>query len=281
MQNAQCDNITITIHDDQDQSKKGKQPMVRTEQEEHDTLHFSGCYDDNCTTHQQAKDGEGWYPKKVQKQRHQYTSWRRCYDDNCADHYAWKKKGGYYPRRNGWHKDFTVKEWFEPGTWGRKEKAEGTQQADEGGDENPAWMAEGTQKKEQEDGWGSGAGTQKEQEDGWGSGTATGRETTPAKSELSELGDDVIEFLATHSGEPTPPAKDVEGLTMQLKAAREYIDYQRKEHYKKEEDLWKELHQLQEGFLKETTMRIILQMELTNMEVGIKRMRERLTRNIA
>ena len=246
--------------------------MVRTEQEEHDALHFSGCYDDNCTTHQQAKDGEGWYPKKVKKQRHQYTSWRRCYDDNCADHYAWKKKGGYYPRRNGWNKDFTVKEWMEPGRWEtgewRNEKeAEGTQQADEGGDENPAWMAEGTQKKEQED--------------GWGSGTATARETTPAKSDLSELGDDVIEFLATHSGEPTPPAKDVEGLTMQLKAACEYIDYQRKEHYKKEEDLRKELHQLQEGSLKETTMRIVLRMELTNMELGIKRMRERLTRSIA
>lgn len=44
----------------------GTQPLPE-EEDMHDRLHFSACYEDACLIHKSDKDGAGWYPRKPQK----------------------------------------------------------------------------------------------------------------------------------------------------------------------------------------------------------------------
>lgn len=39
------------------------------QQDNHDALSWTGCYDNNCTTHRSDKEASGWYPARKQKKR--------------------------------------------------------------------------------------------------------------------------------------------------------------------------------------------------------------------
>ncbi|GME40229.1 putative retrotransposon gag protein [Neofusicoccum parvum] len=43
---------------------KGPNPNWTPEQENHDALSWTVCFNDDCTTHQSDKDATGWYPRK-------------------------------------------------------------------------------------------------------------------------------------------------------------------------------------------------------------------------
>ena len=218
MQNSQYNNFPNDIYESQDH--KGKQPKVETEEQNHANLHFSGCYDNYCTIHKSEKDGANWYPHKQRsggrgrQQRHWHSSWRKCYRDDCEDHYSWKKKDGFFPRRDGAWAKFKEIERLEPGSsgcWREGDEpvqfvAEETQQRDEEGDENAIWAKaaeEEAQKSLQE------------------------TEKTTRDEEMSDIETEIIEHVSYASGNPTPPANDIEGLKKQLKAARKFIKYQK------------------------------------------------------
>ena len=101
-------------------------------QEEHDTLHWTGCYTDNCWVHESEKLARGWYPKKSRatqsgwnqpyetkvptpaisknqqrKARHSTRDWKECYNDKCPTHVQYKVDAGYYPQKDGTKKDLS------------------------------------------------------------------------------------------------------------------------------------------------------------------------------
>ena len=271
MQNSQYDNFTNDIHESQ--NRKGKQAKVETEEQDHANLHFSGCYDDYCTIHKSEKDGANWYPRKPrgrkqgQRQRHRHSSWRQCYKDDCEDHYSWKKKDGYFPRRAGAWKKFEKIETLEPGSWGCWREgdepiqfvAEETQQRDDEGDENAIWakaVEEGTQKSSQE------------------------TEEMTKDEEMSDIETEIIEHVSYASGNPTPPANDIEGLKKQLKAASKFIEYQKRDQRDRDNHARAQLTKLQEAFLTETTVRIGMQMGLNRLKEMIRNMEEVLNTEI-
>jgi len=46
-------------------------------QKEHDALHWTGCYNDNCWVHDSEKVARGWYPKKSNATR---SGWNQPYE---------------------------------------------------------------------------------------------------------------------------------------------------------------------------------------------------------
>ena len=271
MQNLQYNNFTNDIHESQDH--KGKQPKVETEEQDQANLHFSGCCDDYCTIHKSEKDGAHWYPRKQRsgrcgrQQRHRYSSWRQCYRDDCEDHYSWKRKDGFFPRKDGAWAEFKKIERLEPGSWGCWREgdepvqfvAEETQQRDEEGDENAIWAKaaeEEAQKSLQE--------TEKKTRD----------------EEMSDIETEIIEHVSYASGNPTPPANDIEGLKKQLKAARKFIEYQKRDHRDRDDHARAQLTKMQGAFLTETTIRIGMQMGLNGLKEMIKNMEEELNTEI-
>jgi len=111
-------------------------------QNEHDALHWTGCYNDNCWVHNSEKVARVWYPKKSsatrsgwnqiyetkapapeedkavrisknqqRKARHSTKNWKECYNDKCPTHVRYKVDAGYYPQKEGtkkvlahWHR---------------------------------------------------------------------------------------------------------------------------------------------------------------------------------
>jgi hypothetical protein len=100
---------------------------------EHDVLHWTACYNDECWTHRSDKDASGWYPKKstatqsgrgpspeapptieeiptrisknqIRKERHAAKGWKKCYKNGCHAHIQEKLNGGYYPQSDGTRK---------------------------------------------------------------------------------------------------------------------------------------------------------------------------------
>ena len=107
-------------------------------QEEHDALHWTGCYNDDCWVHDSEKTARGWYPKKSsatrsgwnqpyetkapaqeedrtvqlsknqqRKARHSTRDWKECYNDKCPTHVQYKVDAGYYPQKDGTKKDLS------------------------------------------------------------------------------------------------------------------------------------------------------------------------------
>ena len=107
-------------------------------QKEHDALHWTGCYNDNCSVHESEKVARGWYPKKsnarqsgwnqpyetkapaleedqaVQisknqqgKARHSTRNWKECYNNKCPTHVQYKVDAGYYPLKDGTKKELS------------------------------------------------------------------------------------------------------------------------------------------------------------------------------
>ncbi|KAF4311420.1 putative retrotransposon gag protein [Botryosphaeria dothidea] len=48
--------------DNKQTSSAQREASVASRQDNHDTLHWTACYDDGCQTHQTSKDISGWYP---------------------------------------------------------------------------------------------------------------------------------------------------------------------------------------------------------------------------
>jgi len=107
-------------------------------QKEHDALHWTGCYNDNCWVHDSEKVARGWYPKKSnatqsgwnqpyetkapapkedqtvqlsknqeRKARHSTRDWKECYNDKCPTHVQYKVEAGYYPQKDGTKKELS------------------------------------------------------------------------------------------------------------------------------------------------------------------------------
>ena len=137
--------------------------------------------------------------------------------------------------------------------------AEETQQQDEEGDENAIWAKaaeEGAQKSSQE------------------------KEETTKDEEMSDIETEIIEHVSCACGNPTPPANDIEGLKKQLKVARKFIEYQKRDHQDRDNHARAQLLKLQEAFLTETTMRIGMQMGLNRLKEMIRNMEEVLNTEI-
>ena len=67
---------------------------------------------------------------------------------------------------------------------------------------------------------------------------------------------------------------DIEGLKKQLKAARKFIKYQKRDHRDRDDHARAQLTKMQEAFLTETTIRIEMQMGLNRLKEMIKKMEE-------
>jgi len=111
---------------------------VARKQKEHDALHWTGCYNDNCWVHDSEKVGRGWYPKKSnatrsgwnqpyetkapateedqpvqksknqqRKERHSTRDWNECYNNKCPTHVQYRVDAGYYPQKDGTKKDLS------------------------------------------------------------------------------------------------------------------------------------------------------------------------------
>jgi len=111
---------------------------VTRRQKEHDALHWTGCYNDNCWVRDSEKTARGWYPKKsnatqsgwnqpyetkapapeddqpVQisknqqlKARHSTRDWKECYNNKCPTHIQYKVDAGYYPQKDGTKKELS------------------------------------------------------------------------------------------------------------------------------------------------------------------------------
>ena len=131
--------------------------------------------------------------------------------------------------------------------------AEETQQRDEEGDENAIWVKvaeEEARKSTQE------------------------TEKTTRDEEMSDIETEVIKHVSYASGNPTPPANDIEGLKKQLKAARKFIKYQKPDHRDRDNHARAQLTNMQEALLTETTIRIEMQMGLNRLKVMIKNIEE-------
>ena len=131
--------------------------------------------------------------------------------------------------------------------------AEETQQRDEEGDENTIWARaaeEEAQKSSQE------------------------TEKTTRDEEMSDIETEIIEHISYTSGNPTPPANNIEGRKNQLKAARKFIEYQKRDHRDRDNHARAKLTKMQEAFLTETTIRIGMQMGLNRLKEMIKNMEE-------
>ena len=107
-------------------------------QKEHDALHWTGFYNDNCWVHDSEKVARGWYPKKSnatksgwnqpyetkapapeedqtvqisknqqRKARHSTRNWKECYNDKCPAHVQYKVDAGYYAQKDGTKKDLS------------------------------------------------------------------------------------------------------------------------------------------------------------------------------
>jgi len=107
-------------------------------QKEHDALHWTGCYNDNCWVHDSEKVARGWYLKKSsatrsgwnpsyetkapaqeedqtvqlsknqqRKARHSTRNWKESYNDKCATHVQYKVDAGYYPQKDGTKKELS------------------------------------------------------------------------------------------------------------------------------------------------------------------------------
>jgi len=107
-------------------------------QKEHDALHWTGCYNDNCWVHDSEKTARGWYPKKSnatqsgwnqpyetnapardedqavqklknrqRKARHSARDWKECYNDKCPTHVQYKVDAGYYLQKDGTKKELS------------------------------------------------------------------------------------------------------------------------------------------------------------------------------
>jgi len=107
-------------------------------QKEHDALHWTGCYNDNCWVHDREKVARGWYPKKSnatqsgwnqpyetkaptpekvqtvqisknqqRKERHSTRDWKECYNDKCPTHMQDKVDAGYYSQKDGTKKELS------------------------------------------------------------------------------------------------------------------------------------------------------------------------------
>jgi len=50
-------------------------------QKEHDTLHWTGCYNDNCWVHDSEKTARGWYPKKSNATQ---SGWNQPYETKAT-----------------------------------------------------------------------------------------------------------------------------------------------------------------------------------------------------
>ena len=99
-------------------------------------------------------------------------------------------------------------------------------------------------------------------------------EKTTRDEEMSDIETEIIEQVSYASGNPTPPANDVEGLKKQLKAARKFIEYQKRDHRDRDNHARAQLTKMQEAFLTETTIRIGMQMGLNRLKEMIKNMEE-------
>ena len=137
--------------------------------------------------------------------------------------------------------------------------AEETKQRDEEGDENAIWA-----KAAEEEGEKSLQETEK----------------TTRDEEMSDIETEMIEHVSYASGNPTPPANDIEGLKKQLKAARKFIEYQKRDHRDRDNHARAQLTKMQEEFLTETTIRIGMQMGLNRLKEMIKNMEEVLDKEI-
>ena len=137
--------------------------------------------------------------------------------------------------------------------------AEETRQRDEEGDENAMWVKaaeEGVQKSLQE------------------------TEERTKDKEMLDMETEKIEHVSYASGNPTPPANVIEGLKKQLKAARKFIEYQKRDHQDRDNHARAQLMKMQEAFLTEMTMRIGMQMRLNRLKQMIRNMEEVLNTEI-
>ena len=83
---------------------------------------------------------------------------------------------------------------------------------------------------------------------------------------MSDIETEIIEHVSYASGDPTPPANDIDGLKKQLKAAQKFIEYQNRDHRDRDNHARAQLTKMQEVFLTETTTRIGMQMELNRLK---------------
>ena len=97
---------------------------------------------------------------------------------------------------------------------------------------------------------------------------------------MSDIEREIIKHFSYPSGNPTPPANDMEGLKKQLKAARKFIEYQKRDHRDRDNHARAQLTKLQEAFLTETTVRIGMQMGLNRLKEMIRNMEEVLNTDI-
>ena len=156
---------------------------------------------------------------------------------------------------------------MEPGSWGCWREgdepiqfvAEETQQRDEEGDENAIWA--------------------KAAEEGAEKSSQVTEETTKDE-EMSDIKTEIIEHVSYASGNPTPPANDIEGLKKQIKGARKKIEYQKRDHQDRDNHARAQLTKLQEAFLTETTIRIRMQMGLNRLKEMIRNMEKVLNTEI-
>ena len=105
-------------------------------------------------------------------------------------------------------------------------------------------------------------------------------EKTTKDEEMLDIETEIIEHVSYASGNPTPPANDIEGLKKQLKAARKFIKYQKRDHRDRDNHARAQLTKMQEAFLTKTTMRIGMQMGLNRLKEMIKNMEEVLNTEI-
>ena len=106
-------------------------------QKEHDALHWTGCYNDNCWVQDSEKVARGWYPKKSnatqsgwnqlyetkapvqeegqaaqmsknqqRKTKHATRNWKECYNAKCPAHVQYKVDAEY-PQKDGGKKDLS------------------------------------------------------------------------------------------------------------------------------------------------------------------------------
>ena len=66
----------------------------------HDALHWTFCFDDDCTTHQSDKDSSkyGQRFERPKSNPHDATDWTLCFDDSCIAHQEEKDKRNYRQR---------------------------------------------------------------------------------------------------------------------------------------------------------------------------------------
>ena len=105
-------------------------------------------------------------------------------------------------------------------------------------------------------------------------------EETTKDERMLDIETEIIEHVSYASGNPTPPANDIEGLKKQLKAARKFIEYQKRDHRDRDNHARAQLTQLQEAFLTEMTMRIGMQMGLNRLKEMIRNMEKVLNTEI-